>query len=599
MNKINVIQRTKTYIFFLFLTFIGIWASTSLAAVMDFSGEGRTDILWQETSSGTVAIWLMNGAAISSIGVAGSTPSDWQIKGVGDFNGDGKADVLWQHTSSGTVAIWLMNGTAISSIGVAGSVPSDWQIKGVGDFNGDGKADVLWQHTSSGTVAIWLMNGTAISSIGVAGSVPSDWQIKGVGDFNGGGKADVLWQHTSSGTVAIWLMNGTTISSIGVAGTVSSDWQIKGVGDFDGNSRADILWQQTSGAVAIWLMNGTAVSSIGVAGTVSSDWQIKGVGDFNGNLRADILWQQISGAVAIWLMNGTAVSSIGVAGSVGIDWQIKPGSQTTPPPPRPVLTGPSTVNTTVGFLLTWTYTFGGLASTQEGYQLQESTDASFSSPTTIFNTINQNDNISPKNLIVTGKSTAGTYYYRVRAYDYPLGLTGWSNTLTVTVLQPAARILRIINDLYDQAGADQLNQIIRVRIASTQAQVSQAGNTYERLAPDDTIWPYINMENMVTISPKYNQTTSYRDFNIDSLGLPTLYYVFIQCGWWDFCLCTEYYCPDCLEKHMTETTCCNCTSPCYKWAIFYVNHSSGRVDVRASQFLPLVGYCNQPAPYCQ
>ena len=31
-----------------------------------------------------------------------------------DFNGDGKADVLWQN-SSGARAIWLMNGTTYSS----------------------------------------------------------------------------------------------------------------------------------------------------------------------------------------------------------------------------------------------------------------------------------------------------------------------------------------------------------------------------------------------------------------------------------------------------------------------------------------------------
>jgi hypothetical protein len=141
-----------------------------------------------------------------------------------DFDGDRKTDILWQHTS-GAVAMWLMNGTTISSMGVPGAAGSDWQIKGAGDFNGDSKADILWQHTS-GVVAIWLMNGLTISSMGAPGAVGSDWQMKGVGDFDGDGKADILWQHTS-GTVAIWLMNGTTISSVGVPGGVGNDWQMK------------------------------------------------------------------------------------------------------------------------------------------------------------------------------------------------------------------------------------------------------------------------------------------------------------------------------------------------------------------------------------
>ena len=83
-----------------------------------------------------------------SVGAAGSFnpgPS-WQVKGSGDFNGDGKSDILWQN-SNGTAAIWLMDGTNAMSVGAAGPFnpgPS-WQIKGSGDFDGDGKSDILWQ----------------------------------------------------------------------------------------------------------------------------------------------------------------------------------------------------------------------------------------------------------------------------------------------------------------------------------------------------------------------------------------------------------------------------------------------------------------------
>ena len=46
----------------------------------------------------------------------------WHVAGTGDFNGDGKADILWQN-SDGTPVIWLMNGTSIIGGGIAGGSP--------------------------------------------------------------------------------------------------------------------------------------------------------------------------------------------------------------------------------------------------------------------------------------------------------------------------------------------------------------------------------------------------------------------------------------------------------------------------------------------
>ena len=46
-----------------------------------------------------------------------------------DFNGDGKADVLWQNTS-GSRALWLMNGTTFGSSIFLPSVATSWEIVG-------------------------------------------------------------------------------------------------------------------------------------------------------------------------------------------------------------------------------------------------------------------------------------------------------------------------------------------------------------------------------------------------------------------------------------------------------------------------------------
>ena len=71
----------------------------------------------------------MNGLNVLSGSNVGFNPgSAWQVHGVADFNGDGKADIIWQNTD-GTPAIWLMNGTSVLSGANIGTNPgSSWHV---------------------------------------------------------------------------------------------------------------------------------------------------------------------------------------------------------------------------------------------------------------------------------------------------------------------------------------------------------------------------------------------------------------------------------------------------------------------------------------
>ena len=71
----------------------------------------------------------MEGFSIFSSATLGGVPSEWKIEQVADVNGDGKADVVWQNTNSGTVAVWLMNGTVIEPVGFPGGAPTEWEIQ--------------------------------------------------------------------------------------------------------------------------------------------------------------------------------------------------------------------------------------------------------------------------------------------------------------------------------------------------------------------------------------------------------------------------------------------------------------------------------------
>ncbi len=294
------------------------------AAVHDVNGDGKSDIYWR-SDSGDVAIWEMNGAAVTAAAVLGNVGGTWAIAAVRDFNSDGKFDLLWRD-GSGNTAIWFLNGTAIASTAYLGNIPN-WNVIGTGDFNGDGFGDILWQDTS-GNVAVWLFgSGGQVSSTGGLGNISiAAWSVVGIADFNGDGKSDILWRD-SGGNLAIWFMNGAAISSTAGLGSVPAIWSVKGTGDFNNDGDADIVWQDTSGDVAVWLMSGANISSTGSLGLVpTSTWTLASVGDFNGDGNSDLLWRDTSGNLAVWFMNGTAISSTAGAGNIPANWHVQSAS---------------------------------------------------------------------------------------------------------------------------------------------------------------------------------------------------------------------------------------------------------------------------------
>ena len=261
----------------------------------DFDGDGRSDILWHNTSTGSSAIWK-SGSHGSQQAVRQVTDLSWKKVGIGDFDGDGKHDILFRNTTTGANTIWR-SGNYSTQTSVTSVTNLAWQVAGVGDFNGDGRADILWRNSSDGANSIWLSARSNTQQY--VTSVGGNWFVASVGDFDGDGEDDILWRNTD-GSNAIW-RSGKYADYQAVDPVAGQAWQVVGTGDFDGDGADDVLWRNRStGSNTIWR---SALSSerLNIVNVTDTRWRVATIADYDGDGRSDILWRNTStGANAIW-----------------------------------------------------------------------------------------------------------------------------------------------------------------------------------------------------------------------------------------------------------------------------------------------------------
>ena len=276
----------------------------------DLSGDGHADLVWRDTATGSVQLWLMSGAVrLGYTQLFGPLPaSEWSLVAMGDFDGDRHADLVWQNARSGQAVVWFMNGLVRVRTATLPVPPAGARIAAADDVDGNGRADLVLHDAATGSVGIWLMQGstrTGVLAPNLGGELAA--AVVGSGDFDASGTADLVWR-TPGGGLRLWISrDGGPGEAVALDSPPESGWAVAAVADLDGDGKSDLVWRNDLLRESrLWRFESPTVIDAGVLPDMRyPGWMLAAAADYDGDGKGDLVWRNTStGQATLWLMDG-------------------------------------------------------------------------------------------------------------------------------------------------------------------------------------------------------------------------------------------------------------------------------------------------------
>ncbi|MFE9689701.1 glycoside hydrolase domain-containing protein [Micromonospora sp. NPDC005806] len=239
----------------------------------DFTGNGWSDVVYREPSTGRLYLYGGNGTTLSGRVALGTGWNSMNaLLRVGNFNRSGGEDILAREKSTGY--LWLYPGTG-SGFGSRVKIGTGWnsmrELTPIGDYNRDGYPDLVAVQSSNGALYLYPGKGTGFGSRVLIGS--GGWngmdELNGGGDFNADGYPDLLAREKTTGYLYRYSGRGGAITSKTKVGT---GWNtvrdVVQVGDFDRDGYPDLVAvQKSTGYLVRYRWFGTGWASSAKIGT--------------------------------------------------------------------------------------------------------------------------------------------------------------------------------------------------------------------------------------------------------------------------------------------------------------------------------------------
>ena len=163
-------------------------ANWKLSATADFDHDGWPDILWRNVTSQKLVIWTMSGHVKTATLIPSpsqAVDANWEIVAARDYDGDGNTDLLWYNQTSGRIVQWLMDAQLQRLVGrftsPMGAGDNNWKVWASGDYGSGpggqpGTNDLVWRNATSGRYVVWHLD---LAGLRTAGVFTDPWQPEG------------------------------------------------------------------------------------------------------------------------------------------------------------------------------------------------------------------------------------------------------------------------------------------------------------------------------------------------------------------------------------------------------------------------------------
>jgi RHS repeat-associated protein len=316
------------------------------ALVLDFDGDGRSDLFFYRPDTGNVGIARSNGDGsfspvyFSENGIGGYDFKSLRDKALAfDFNGDGRSDLLFYRPDSGKIFVLRSNGDgSFTTVLASWSGLAGFDLKGAADrvfafdYDGDGRQDLFFYRPNGGIACVARSNGDgSFTQVYFSGGGIGGFDLRGSRDvvfpfdFNGDGKSDLFLYRPDGGIACVARSNGDgSFTAVYYSGAGIAGYDLRGVRDvvlpfdFNGDGKSDLfLYRPDGGLACVARSNGDgSFSQVYFSAGGIGGWDMRGTRDialpmdFNGDGKADLFFYRQEGRMASVVQSGVAVPDL-------------------------------------------------------------------------------------------------------------------------------------------------------------------------------------------------------------------------------------------------------------------------------------------------